>query len=112
MHEGAIRMTDIFDTPDWAAYRKDVTETLVPMIRDSAVSATIWTGKDDVKIAVELGFTILLDKPLLVIVLDGAKVPERLRRAADEVIVARNITDPDVAQRIADFVRKHAPEED
>lgn len=67
----------------------DVVENLVPTIKDSSIVMTIWTDGSqhgDVKQALEIGFSILMDKPIIVIQFDDTPVSERLARAADVVI--------------------------
>ena len=58
------------------------------MITGSAVTVSLVPrGDTDVKFAVELGFTLMFDKPLILVVAPGVTVPRRLRRAADAVVV-------------------------
>jgi hypothetical protein len=45
-------------------------------------------GEVDVKFALELGASIMLDKPMLAVVMPGAHVPARLRRCVDVIIEA------------------------
>lgn len=64
-----------------------VERELIPIIKEAASVATIAPGEDpDLKVAIELGLTILLDKPLILVVPEGRWVPDRLRRAADAVV--------------------------
>jgi nucleoside 2-deoxyribosyltransferase len=92
---------DPFETPEFKAYAKHVRDTLIPMITDSAVTMSIVPGdnKPDVKFAVELGFMIMLDKPIIAIVSRDAKVPLKLAKVADE-IVEGEIDDPDFQGRM------------
>lgn len=70
---------------------------LIPMLKESAMVATIAPGEEpDIKVAIELGLTILLDKPLILVVPEGRWVPDRLRRAADAVV---EWSDDDVEMR-------------
>lgn len=69
---------------DWA---HRVETQLIPMIKEAAMVSLIPPGEDpDVKVAVELGMTLLLDKPLILIVPEDRWIPVRLRRAADAVV--------------------------
>ncbi|MCC7423798.1 MAG: hypothetical protein IT428_26330 [Planctomycetaceae bacterium] len=61
---------------------------------------SIINGTVDAKIAVELGAAILLDKPIIVAVVRGTEVPEKLRRLADSIVEV----DPD---NPADCVELH-----
>jgi hypothetical protein len=63
------------------------------MLADSAVSLTIYSGGVDGKLALELGASVLLDKPIIVMVAPGAKVPKKVVRVADKIIEA-DLDDP------------------
>jgi hypothetical protein len=84
---------DPFSTPDGQAWARAVHDDLVPKLTDSALSVTIYSGRVDVKLAVELGAAILLDKPIVLVVQSGVKVPDRLVRAADKILEA-DLDDP------------------
>ena len=78
---------DPWDHPDAKAWAQHVREDMLPKLQSSALAAMLITGGDpDVKLAVELGMSILLDKPVIVMVTAGATVPEHLVRCADEII--------------------------
>lgn len=82
-------MVDLFESPEWKAYRREIIEELVPMIDESAVTvATVPSDsmKINVDFAVQLGFMIMLDKPIVAIVEPGSKVPRKLAQVADEII--------------------------
>jgi len=86
---------DWADSPDFRSYAEHVIRDVVPQMKDSAVFLTIAPdgGIADVKQAVEIGFCILLDKPLIVVAPPGRHVAERLLRVADHVITADISTD-------------------
>jgi len=72
------------DEADWL---RQMQRDLLPMIEASNCVATIGPGDHpDAKVAVELGFALLLDKPLVMIRMPDRAIPERLARAADAVI--------------------------
>jgi hypothetical protein len=78
---------DPFDSPEWDAYARRVVTELVPMIADSVATAIILSPNDpDVKIAVELGFSILLNKPIVAVRAPGVTVPPKLAAIADEIV--------------------------
>ena len=64
-------------------FEKDV----LPKI-DASVMSIIITPKSkvDVKLCLELGASILLEKPLIIISVPGAQVPSKLRQLASAVI--------------------------
>ena len=88
---------DVWDD-EWEQYIRD---ELVPRIADStATLSLVPQGETDIKFAVELGLSIMMDKPLILVVLPGRTVPQRLRRAADAVIEGE-IQHPKTAARIS-----------
>lgn len=73
---------------EWQRFENEVREQVVDKMAHSALVTTLNPGDrgPDVKLAVEVGMTILLDKPMLVIARDGDDVPEMLARVAHAVI--------------------------
>lgn len=96
---------DPFDSPQFRAYSKRVREELIPKIEKSAVAVSLVNGTTDVKFAVELGFMIMLDKPIIALVTPGMKVPEKLVLVADE-IVEGDINDPTMVERLNAAIRR------
>jgi hypothetical protein len=80
-------VTDLYDNPEFRAYAKRVRTELVPMIEDSALTVSLLPeGELDVKFAVELGLSILLDKPIIAVVKPGVKVSNKLVLVADQIV--------------------------
>lgn len=79
---------DPFDTTEFKRYARRVREDMVPKMLDSAYVMTIAPngGDADVKIAVEIGYAILLNKPLIVMKVPGRVHSEKLLRIADYVV--------------------------
>lgn len=67
-------------------FRRDALEKMT----DSAFVMSLVPDKGglDVKFAVELGASIMLDKPILAIVQPGAEVPDKLRSVCEEIVEA------------------------
>lgn len=95
-------MKDPFDSPEWRDFARRAEEQMVPKLKDSAISATLWDGKIDSKIAIELGYAVLLGKPLMLLVTPGTPIPETLRRASDSIVEVylEEMGDPKTAKRI------------
>jgi nucleoside 2-deoxyribosyltransferase len=74
----------------WDEFVKHVREETVRGMTDSALVMSLVppAGKADVKFAVELGFSIMLDKPIIAVMLPGAEIPAKLRLVADEIVTA------------------------
>ncbi|HEY0249688.1 MAG TPA: hypothetical protein VGC45_15665 [Gryllotalpicola sp.] len=80
-------MADWMQDPEAQVWAKHVIDGLAPMIADSVVTVSIAPSTpDDVKFAVELGLSIMLDKPIILAVPAGRQVPDHLMRVADEIL--------------------------
>lgn len=82
-------MTDLLKDPEFRRWAKDVLKHMTPAMADSSYVITIapTKGIEDVKIAVEIGFAILMDKPLIVFAPEGRIVAPKLLRIADHVVI-------------------------
>lgn len=99
------RDSDPFDDPAWLEYAQQAREKLEPMVKDSAIAMSVYSGKIDPKMAIELGYMIMLDKPIIAVVTPGVKVPNKLAVVADE-IVELALDDPSFAQRLQDAMTR------
>jgi nucleoside 2-deoxyribosyltransferase len=92
---------DWSQNPAFRRYAKRVREELIPMIEDSAITMSLVPpgNKPDVKFAVELGFMIMLDKPIIAIVDRDSKPPAKLIAVADEIVEGQ-VGDPDFEERL------------
>lgn len=92
---------DPFEDPAWLEYAAHCRKTLEPMVKNSAVCLSLVPpgNKVDPKFAVELGYMVMLDKPIIAIINPGSKVPLKLAKVADE-IVEGDIKDPDFQNRL------------
>lgn len=93
-------MTDDIELDkDWV---KHVKEEMIPAIDDSAYIMSLVPNADDVdvKFAVELGLSIMLDKPIVAIVQPGTPVPKKLLTVADHIITADLSSDSDRARLV------------
>lgn len=82
-------MSDAWGDPAAKRWSKHVINDLVPKLEGSgAVISIVPTdnSEGDVKFWVELGASIMLDKPLIIVVSKGQPVPAKLRKVADEVV--------------------------
>lgn len=64
----------------WDAFVTHFRRDALEKISDSTAFVAIAPTELDVKFCVELGAAIMLDKPLLVIAMEGAEVPSQLRK--------------------------------
>jgi hypothetical protein len=78
---------DPWKHPSMKAWLEDARVNLIPMIRDSDLTASIVPSTtDDLKYAIELGLSIMLDKPIVAIVVDGRPVPKKLFAVCDAIV--------------------------
>lgn len=91
-----MRVGDWLDSlePDersaWDEYVDHFRRDAMGKIAGSAVFTSILPsdGTGDPKFWMELGAGIMFDKPIIVLAMPGAPVPERLRRVADRIVFA------------------------
>lgn len=80
-------MSDYEQDPEYVEWARRVKEELVPKMEDSACTVSLVPeGETDVKFAVELGLSIMLDKPIILVVRPGTKVPEKLALVASDIV--------------------------
>ncbi len=93
---------DVWDDPDVRAWAQRVVDELLPMLEDSALTISVvpdQAGVDDIKFAVELGLSIMLDKPIILAVVPGRPVPAKLAKLADGIVEFDVDRDPAGTQR-------------
>lgn len=73
--------------PEFDEYADHIKKELLPKLKDSAFCLSLVPkGPSDVKFAVELGFCIMLDKPIIAVIRPGTKIPEKLARVVDRFV--------------------------
>jgi hypothetical protein len=93
--------------PDWEDWSRRVRRELIPRLQNTRVMLNMVPENSldaDVKYAVELGLAIMLNKPIILLVQPGTRVPERLVRVADRIIEA-DMHDPIVRVQVADRIK-------
>jgi hypothetical protein len=93
------------DTDVWKQFETHVLGELVPMLTGARASISIVPEGNqlDVKYAVELGASIMLEKPIIVLARPGTRVPPALRRVADAIVEA-DITTEEGRRKMAEVV--------
>ena len=103
---------DPWNDPDLKAWLARASQELVPKLDASSVSVVLVKGKTasegDLKLAIELGLSVLMDKPILVIVVDGKPIPAKLVGVADIVVNLheRELGTPAGQAKVMDAIRK------
>ena len=78
---------DVYSTEEWKDFTRRVRRDMIPKLEGSSIAVSIVPdGAGDVKFAVELGFSIMLDKPIIAVVAPGTPIPAKLRLVADAVV--------------------------
>jgi hypothetical protein len=83
---------DPFDDPTAVAWAKHVLDDMAPKMSDSSLVVSIAPSNQgkhvqgDVKYWVELGASIMMDKPIIVVVMTDQEIPPKLALVADEVV--------------------------
>lgn len=89
------------DDPEVQAFLERAKAELEPMITNSAVCMSVWSGGEiDPQMAIETGYIILMGKPLIVLKQARENVPAGLARAADAIVEYDNLANPKVQERV------------
>lgn len=84
---------------EFESYAARIIDDLVPKISESSVVfSLVPEGPSDVKFAVELGLSIMMDKPIIAVVQPGTKIPAKLAQIADAIVDANLNSDEGRAQ--------------
>ena len=101
-------MRDFKRDPEWKRLERRVRHDLLPKMKESATTMIIAPDTDtdfDLMFAIQIGASILLEKPLLVMKPRGRTVLPKLERIADRVIEMDPDNDAGMQEQIAAFFR-------
>ena len=84
-------MTDNpWEDPGWLEYAEHAINELVPKMArlgdHHVAGARRQETRADMKYALELGLSIMLDKPIIAVVTPGTQIPAKLMQVADEIM--------------------------
>jgi hypothetical protein len=85
------RKSSPYDAPEFRQWADDMRKRLIPKMEESAsvlMIAPNMSEKFDIEFALQIGASILLEKPLILLVHSGRTIPPKLRAIADRVIVS------------------------
>lgn len=91
---------------DWREFVERVQSGLIPKLRDSAMTVSLVPLDHDgvdIKFAVELGLSIMYDKPIIAVIDPGTVVPDHLARVAD-LIIEGPVNAPGFHDRLHDAI--------
>lgn len=70
----------------YQAWLEHAATDMMPKMDAAAFTLTVYTGGFDATLAVETGAAVLLDKPIILLVAPGTKVPRKLSKIADRIV--------------------------
>lgn len=81
-------MSDIWQDPRTKEWVRHVLNDMVPKLVDCALTISLVPDdpEGDVKFWVELGASIMLNKPIVALVVGDREIPSRLAAVADEIV--------------------------
>ena len=77
---------DPYQSQWWKRFEDSARNNLVPKMEESATVMSLYNGGVDVKMATEMGFAMMLDKPIILAVKPGVTIPNKLAMIADEIV--------------------------
>jgi hypothetical protein len=99
--------------PAAKAWIRNVLEDMVPKMEDSVVVMSLVPtsrGEGDVKYWVELGASIMMDKPILTIVMNDEPIPPKLELVSDEIVRLPQGVQPDSSEELAAALKRLVPD--
>lgn len=105
---------DVWQDPTAVAWVRHVIDDMVPKMSSSSavVSIAPSDGEGDVKFWTELGASIMLGKPLVVVAFGDDPVPDKLRLVADEVVRLQAGADPAGAKELQEALNRVAGDDE
>jgi len=99
---------NVWDDPDAKEWLEDAARDMIPKMKSSALSVTIFSGKVDPKLCVELGAAILLDKPIILLATEDAVIPRSLEKIAAEIVRGSALNETTRTKMMA-AISRHLP---
>ena len=97
----AVVGQEVWLAPEFQKFAEDVMTGMYPKLKGSVMTVSLVPDQGDVKFWVELGASIMMDKPLISVVLHEREIPEKLRAVSDEIVVAPDgLDDPAARERM------------
>lgn len=100
-------MSDWADDPLAKRWLRRCVDELAPKISASAFTVSIVPSDEgDAKFWVELGASIMLDKPIIAVCFDHRSVPRKLRYVADEIVYCPVGVGPDSSEAVSRAIER------
>jgi hypothetical protein len=95
--------------PEVREFLRSAAADMMPKMEGSAIALIIFNGTIDALISVQLGAAILMDKPIVLIVVDKKEqLPAALLRVATEVVYG-SMKDPGTKDRLKEAIVRILP---
>lgn len=80
---------DGWSAPAMGEFLKSADQVLVPKMQSAGVMILLAPGDGavDTKFAVELGLAVMLEKPIILMLIEGRDAPRKVKDLADEIVV-------------------------
>lgn len=94
-------MDEVWKDPSFQGWEAEVRRIVIPMLEGTAVTVSLIprSKNPDIRFAVELGLSIMMDKPIIALVQPGMSIPNGLAAVAAEIVEVDIARDLDGAQR-------------
>lgn len=100
--------------PNFKRWMQHVLKDMKPKMEESAlICQLVPDDEGEVKFWVELGASIMMDKPIVAVAFEGRQIPKKLRMIADEIVVLPEGATPEGARELEEaFERVYKREEE
>lgn len=98
---------DPWQDPSAKLWVQEVLDKMVPAMKDSALVASIVPSEEgDVQFWVELGASIMLNKPIIAVLFGDRDIPPKLKLIADEIVRLPEGVNPQAAEDLAQAIKR------
>lgn len=95
--------------PTFGRWVKSVLTDMKPKLEESAlVCQLVPDDVGEVKFWVELGASIMMDKPIVAVAFEGRQIPKKLRMIADEIVILPEGATPEGAVELEEAFERVA----
>jgi hypothetical protein len=105
-----------YDTQEFREWADMMRARLIPKMKDSGsvlmIAPNVHGGKFDIEFALQIGASILLEKPLILLAHTGRQIPSKLRAVADKIIEVNldetTMDSPDIQRQLTEAFKEFA----
>jgi hypothetical protein len=99
---------DAWQDPSAKRWVRHVLDEMAPKLADSALSISMVPDdrEGDVKFWVELGASIMMDKPIVAVIFNDQPVPEKLKLVANEIVRCPEGVTPEASEKLTAAIHR------